>query len=414
MLPVSREMISHLARQASRVIRCEELPASQVTNNGTLTPPSTPPQEPVDAFALQPLPSLEHFISTLVHRSQVQVPTLMSSMVFLSRLQARLPPVAKGMRCTVHRIFLASLILAAKSLNDSSPKNKHWARFTTVKGFDGFGFSLAEVNLMERQLLYLLDFDTRVNEQDLFVHFEPFLAPIRHQIQLDIEEEQRRLADAYSFGSSYLPTPYYNSSAVRGVQKQEAPRSVGVYDSPNSFIDDQVNSPPRHTRSTAPNSLHLPPLVHKRRPSPSTVSRRSISPPSIRELPPLSRSSTSNTLPSLTGTSLPSSRSSSLAPSLSSGTPSSMTSASDDQIIIVDDTASLYNIPCQNGTIRPSLKTHQLSYHGEQQPSKKAKTSMGSTGGVMGGMMARLFNTATGRSQPTPVHSFHYQQQLVA
>jgi len=103
----------------------------------------------------------------------------MSSLVYLSRLRSRLPPVAKGMRCTVHRIFLAALILAAKNLNDSSPKNKHWARYTAVRGYENFGFSITEVNLMEKQLLFLLDWDLRINPEDLYYHLEPFLAPIR-------------------------------------------------------------------------------------------------------------------------------------------------------------------------------------------------------------------------------------------
>lgn len=145
--------------------------------------------------ALPALPSVEMFITSLVERSHVQVPTLMSSLVYLDRLKKRLPPVAKGMRCTVHRIFLASLILAAKNLNDSSPKNKHWARYTAVRGYDRFGFSLTEVNLMEKQLLYLLDWDLRITADDLYTHFEPFLAPVRvHQAA---EAEQKRLRQQY-------------------------------------------------------------------------------------------------------------------------------------------------------------------------------------------------------------------------
>ncbi|KAI9714255.1 MAG: hypothetical protein M1820_000214 [Bogoriella megaspora] len=188
-LPVSRDMISYLATKASQVIRCD--PEPQLNKNLPPTPPATPPQQHGSTFARDPsLPSVEAFITALVEKSHVQIPTLMSSLVYLHRLQRKLPSVAKGMRCTVHRIFLASLILAAKNLNDSSPKNKHWARYTSVPGYEYFGFSITEVNLMEKQLLCLLDWDLRITQEDLFYHFEPFLAPIRQYQQRKLEKAQ--------------------------------------------------------------------------------------------------------------------------------------------------------------------------------------------------------------------------------
>ncbi|KAJ9132141.1 Cyclin [Pleurostoma richardsiae] len=198
--PVSRAMISYLADAAFNVIQCDPnmMPPPAAEPSRSYLPPSPPRTPPPRAVRCDDggLPSLEEFITQLVVSSNVQVPTLMSSLVYLTRLKSRLQPMAKGLRCTTHRIFLASLILAAKYLNDSSPKNKHWANYSVINSESfNFGFSRTEVNLMEKQLLFLLDWDLRITEEDLYRELDPFLAPIRNEIAARHARKQRRRAE---------------------------------------------------------------------------------------------------------------------------------------------------------------------------------------------------------------------------
>ncbi|KAJ1894332.1 PHO85 cyclin-1 [Kickxella alabastrina] len=172
---ITKDMIAIIAAQAKSVIPCTPPPTITSSDRGPLanslgseqisnriglsdrlpSPPSTP-----GGGTLSSVPALDMFITNLVLRSRVQAGTLICTLVYLQRLQKRLPKEARGMECTCHRIFLATLIVAGKYLNDASPKNKYWARYSTV-------FTVAEVNLMEKQLLFLLDFDLRIDNDDL-------------------------------------------------------------------------------------------------------------------------------------------------------------------------------------------------------------------------------------------------------
>lgn len=234
-MPVSRDMISYLAQAARDVIQCDPnmMPPPAQNNTQYPSPPRTPPAAKAIRCDNSGLPTLEEFISQLVVSSNVQVPTLMSSLVYLTRLKSRLQPMAKGLRCTTHRIFLAALILAAKYLNDSSPKNKHWATYSNLNtGHYDFGFSRTEVNLMEKQLLFLLDWELRITQEDLYQELDPFLAPIREELEIkharrmQRKEHLRRQREAEAWAATQYLTP--PSSRGNSATRQASPPSESI------------------------------------------------------------------------------------------------------------------------------------------------------------------------------------------
>ena len=228
---------------------------------------------------------------------------------------------------------------------------------------------------MEKQLLFLLDWDLRINPQDLYTHLEPFLAPIRIQLQQREERyELRRIAAIQEKQAAVQQLPSPSSSQQSLVSDP--------YDSPNYSSDLERFS----TRAQ-----------QTRRPT-STTRLRSISPPSAECVPGLTRAMSCDTPET-------SSRSSSISPppSRMGGTPASSLDTSPYAYIAsaaVAEPEVAFSYPYSNpryedGTLEGEsmyrLRQPSYSQASEEKPAKKAKL----TGGVGGSIISRFLSSAT-------------------
>jgi G1/S-specific cyclin PLC1 len=176
-LPLSSSMIIHIAKKAAKAV-------PRISRNKENVYDSN-------------LPSIEEFVVSVIARSNVSVPVLIASLVYLSRLQTYLPSAATGCPSTPHRVFLVALILADKAHNECGTKNTHWSQCSAVAEHNYFGFSNGEVNRMERQFLYLLDWDIRIDPQDLYDQLEPLLMLASPYPPLFLESDLGWARDCY-------------------------------------------------------------------------------------------------------------------------------------------------------------------------------------------------------------------------
>jgi hypothetical protein len=110
------------------------------------------------------------FVSDVITRAEVTMPTLLATLVYIDRAR---PHLHIGLeQWALERVFLGALIVASKYLNDSTLKNVHWALCTGV-------FGKRDVGRIEREYLDVLNFELKITEDDLLSHHEG-LAEVSH------------------------------------------------------------------------------------------------------------------------------------------------------------------------------------------------------------------------------------------
>jgi PHO85 cyclin-1 len=251
---VSIDMVCYIADKTRQLIEVEgenvERPSRlRQLAAGLPSPPPTPVKtNSPDDDQPDRLPALEDFLAHIILHSNLQVATLLTTLIYLDRLRPKLPkttrgvstihvshhqfsPKSLGMPCTRHRVLLATIVVAAKYLNDASPKNKHWA-------FYGRLFDVVEVNLMERQLLHLLDYDLRFDEAEALQSFNSFLPQVRSPKETRaaaLERVQRASKARSSQAPSPPATPQSDapspvpSPALSSVSKPTANQKTSIY-----------------------------------------------------------------------------------------------------------------------------------------------------------------------------------------
>lgn len=237
--PVDSEMIHYLVATTASIIYVPDSHNLNNNNNNSKddddypTPPNSPSN---DNSKNNNIPSLYSFINKLINYSHIQCTTLMTCLIYLNRLKQVIPSNSVGMCTTHHRIFLGSILLAAKYTNDSSPMNKHWTTYT-----DGL-LTLREVNALEIEMIQYIGWDyLRFDNKDLIYSLSYFLEPIKRKLRIKNEKsysyilqqeeeelQQQQNCISHSSTTSSLPSLVSSTSTSTVSSYMSLPRKDSI------------------------------------------------------------------------------------------------------------------------------------------------------------------------------------------
>ncbi|KAI7878787.1 hypothetical protein K492DRAFT_164529 [Lichtheimia hyalospora FSU 10163] len=120
------------------------------------------------------LPSLSTFVKHMSIQCRLSSTVLVIALIYLARLEQNLPTVACGEYDTPYKIFLASILLASKYIDDSSFVTK------TIHKTIAPLYSSREVADMERSFLSVVKFDLYVDLAHVSGYVQDHLDHIVH------------------------------------------------------------------------------------------------------------------------------------------------------------------------------------------------------------------------------------------
>ena len=171
---IGQEMVNHIVAATYKTGCCNPAVNSQTDTSATTAKPSTPS----DICRPQ---HLGMFIFRLARAARIDTGTLISTVVYLARLQKRPSGSAPACHWSAHHVFLSVLVLTYKYLHDVTLTNEQWAECCNGSPGD-YGLSAREITRMEVWALRQLGWDLRLPEAELYAELDPLLSPIRQQL----------------------------------------------------------------------------------------------------------------------------------------------------------------------------------------------------------------------------------------
>ncbi|KAG2350076.1 hypothetical protein BDR05DRAFT_955942 [Suillus weaverae] len=197
------------------------------------------------------------FVSNVLTRAEVTLPTLLVSLVYINRAKPHLQIALEEWAC--ERVFLGAVMVASKFSNDSTLKNVHWALCTGV-------FGKRDVGRIEREFLDVLDFDLSITEDDILSHHDGLSS-----VALP-SHDFRRLAD---YSPSHVHPQYHRSHVNCPDLDPSSPHSSSSRSSPQPLTPEAVENtsfnPAVKSHHDAMELVIPPPLPPKKSHHPSST-----------------------------------------------------------------------------------------------------------------------------------------------